>query len=228
MRSRIHPMGTTAASSRQSAVSCCRPPGQADGLIRLSGRIPAGGDTQSIIMSPGQRPSPADLGKAGCSWPRPRPPPLITPAQKGRPPEPLNRTPHHQGSLPAAAGMIRSRPAASRAPAAPHAGAARPLTRPPARRTWQLSGDREQTQPSPDHGDHDRRYPESNPCGHRQMQVRADILPARKSQAVQSVTCGAASGRCHAPPGRQADSAGRAGRRGTEATMSPRAGSSAR
>jgi hypothetical protein len=29
--------------------------GQADGLIRLSGRIPAGGDTQSIIMSPGQR-----------------------------------------------------------------------------------------------------------------------------------------------------------------------------
>ena len=27
--------------------------GQADGLIRLSGRIPAGGDTQSIIMSPG-------------------------------------------------------------------------------------------------------------------------------------------------------------------------------
>ena len=29
------------------------PQGQADGLIRLSGRIPAGGDTQSIIMSPG-------------------------------------------------------------------------------------------------------------------------------------------------------------------------------
>ena len=28
--------------------------GQADGLIRPSGRIPAGGDTQSIIMSPGQ------------------------------------------------------------------------------------------------------------------------------------------------------------------------------
>ena len=32
--------------------------GQADGLIRLSGRIPAGGDTQSIIMSPGQHPKP--------------------------------------------------------------------------------------------------------------------------------------------------------------------------
>jgi hypothetical protein len=54
------------------------PQGRADGLIRPSGRIPAGGDTQSIIMSPGQRPSPADLGKAGCSWPRPRPPRLIT------------------------------------------------------------------------------------------------------------------------------------------------------
>src|SRR5258707_7932028 len=53
-------MGTTAASSRQAAVSRCRPAaqGQADGLIRLSGRIPAGGDTQSIIMSPGQRPRP--------------------------------------------------------------------------------------------------------------------------------------------------------------------------
>ena len=32
--------------------------GQADGLIRLSGRIPAGGDTQSIIMSPGPRQAP--------------------------------------------------------------------------------------------------------------------------------------------------------------------------
>ena len=32
--------------------------GPADGLIRLSGRIPAGGDTQSIIMSPGQRQAP--------------------------------------------------------------------------------------------------------------------------------------------------------------------------
>jgi hypothetical protein len=58
------------------------PQDQADGLIRLSGRIPAGGDTQSIIMSPGQHPSPADLGKAGCSWPRPRPPLLVTSHRK--------------------------------------------------------------------------------------------------------------------------------------------------
>jgi len=34
------------------------PQGRAHGLIRLSGRIPAGGDTQSIIMSPGQRQAP--------------------------------------------------------------------------------------------------------------------------------------------------------------------------
>ena len=58
------------------------PLGQAGGLIRLSGRIPAGGDTQSIILSPGQRPSPADLGKAGCSCPAPRPPRLVTPHRK--------------------------------------------------------------------------------------------------------------------------------------------------
>src|SRR6266487_3736752 len=49
---------------------CARNNGQAGGLIRLSGRIPAGGDTQSIILSPGQRPRPADPGKAGCSQTR--------------------------------------------------------------------------------------------------------------------------------------------------------------
>ena len=54
-----------------SAAAGPAPQGQADGLIRLSGRIPPGGDTQSIIMSPGQHPRPADLGKAGCSCPAP-------------------------------------------------------------------------------------------------------------------------------------------------------------
>jgi hypothetical protein len=51
-------MGITAASSRRAAVSryCPAAQDQADGLIRLSGRIPAGGDTQSIILSPGQQP----------------------------------------------------------------------------------------------------------------------------------------------------------------------------
>jgi hypothetical protein len=56
--------------------------GPADGLIRLSGRIPQGGDTQSIIMSPGQRLCPADLGKAGCLLAPPRPPRLVTPHRK--------------------------------------------------------------------------------------------------------------------------------------------------
>src|SRR6266513_6407745 len=50
-----------------AAGRCARTDGQAGGLIRLSGRIPPRRDTQSIILSPGQRPRPADPGKAGCS-----------------------------------------------------------------------------------------------------------------------------------------------------------------
>src|SRR6266487_6353811 len=50
-----------------AAGRCARTNGQAGGLIRLSGRIPPRRDTQSIILSPGQRPRPADPGKAGCS-----------------------------------------------------------------------------------------------------------------------------------------------------------------
>jgi len=53
-------MGTTAASSREPLSAAAGPAtkGQAGGLIRLSGRTPQGGDTQSIIMSPGQRQAP--------------------------------------------------------------------------------------------------------------------------------------------------------------------------
>jgi hypothetical protein len=72
-RSHLHPMGKPprpAPASRLSAAAGPATPGHADGLIRLSGRIPAGGDTQSIIMSPGPRPRPEHPGKAGC----PRPP----------------------------------------------------------------------------------------------------------------------------------------------------------
>ena len=97
-------MGTTAARSRPSAVSRCRPlpEGQADGLIRLSGRIPAGGDTQSIIMSPGH--SKPRGPRSG--WLPLAPPPAATadhPPQKGHQPEPLTRHPAHQGSPPPAA-----------------------------------------------------------------------------------------------------------------------------
>ena len=89
-RSHTHPMGNHRGqlppSRCQPLPACARTKGQAGGLIRLSGRIPAAGDTQSIILSPGQRPSPADLGKAGCSYaPGPRPPPAGHPAQKGPP-----------------------------------------------------------------------------------------------------------------------------------------------
>src|SRR2546429_9155614 len=73
-----------APASRLSAATGLAAQSQADGPIRLSGRIPAGGDTQSIILSPGQRLCPADLGKAGCSWPRP--PRLITPHRKATSP----------------------------------------------------------------------------------------------------------------------------------------------
>jgi two-component system, NarL family, response regulator DesR len=95
---------------------CARNNGQAGGLIRLSGRIPHGGDTQSIILSPGQRQSPADPGKAWPFLPSPdataghprterqaanrkRPAPTPRPLPCPRPPE-----------------MIRSRAAASRTP----------------------------------------------------------------------------------------------------------------
>ena len=124
-------------------------------------------------MSPGRRQRPADLGKAGCSWPRPPAATAGHPAQKGRTPEPLNQIPHHHQGLPAPPpGMIRSRTAASRAPAAPLRGRCAPLDPPARSQNPAAIRDREQTQASPDQGDHDRKNPESNACGHRRMQVR--------------------------------------------------------
>jgi hypothetical protein len=41
----------------------------------------------TIILSPGQRPRPADPGKAGCSGPAPRPPRLVTPHRKATSPD---------------------------------------------------------------------------------------------------------------------------------------------
>ena len=54
-----------------SAAAGPAPQGQADGLIRLSGRIPAGRGHPINHHVAGATPRPADLGKAGCSWPRP-------------------------------------------------------------------------------------------------------------------------------------------------------------
>jgi hypothetical protein len=47
-----------------------------------------------------------------------------------------------------------------------------PVTRPPGSQNRQLSGNRERTQASPDHGDHDRETQKPDACGHRRMQVR--------------------------------------------------------
>jgi len=62
--------------------------GQADGLIRLSGRIPAGGDTQSIIMSPGHSKAPRAKVRLAAPALVPRPSPLIvTPHRKAVTPD---------------------------------------------------------------------------------------------------------------------------------------------
>jgi hypothetical protein len=135
--------------------SRCQPPpaqpqrGQTDGLIRLSGRIPAGGDTQSIIMSPGQHRRPADLGKAGCSWPCPPAATAGHPAQKGHQPGPLNPYPAPGGlpvpgrPLPAHGGPRQGRLRRR------YAGAARPLPRHRRSHEPAATGNREQTGPRP-------------------------------------------------------------------------------
>ena len=112
-------------------------------------------------MSPGQRPSPADPGKAGCSTA----PPLAAatadhPAQKGHPPEPLNQTPSHTSLSPLPPGMIRSRTAASRAPAVPLRGRCAPHD-PPARSQNPAAIRAQGADPGiPRPSDHDRETPE--------------------------------------------------------------------
>jgi hypothetical protein len=118
--------------------------GQAGGLIRLSGRIPAGGDTQSIILSPGQRPRPADPGKAGCSHtPGPAITGLVAPPDRKAPSEPLtSHRASHGPPCPLPPNMIRSWAGVSRTPCGrrlrrpgPRPGS---MTRPSDRRTRQL------------------------------------------------------------------------------------------
>jgi hypothetical protein len=90
-------------------------------------------------MSPGQHPRPADLGKAGCSWP---PAPAATadhPAQKGHQPEPLNHV-HYQRA---------PRPAARHDP---H----------PARRPGGYQGTGTRLSHAPDQGNHDRIGPRAD------------------------------------------------------------------
>jgi hypothetical protein len=62
----------------------------------------------------------------------------------------------------------------------------------------QLSGDREQTQASPNQGDHDSETPKSNPCGYRRMQVRRISLVkrcgAKTTVRARSIKLGSARG----------------------------------
>ena len=118
--------------------------------------------------------SPADLGKAGCSWPRPPAATADHPAQKGHQPEPLNHNPHPPG-LPAPRRLHDPLPddrvkgacgAAARALRAP-------VTRPPARRNPAATGRQgpDSGMPGPTRG-HDRKTPEIEPLRLPRMQVR--------------------------------------------------------
>jgi hypothetical protein len=69
---------------------CARTNGQAGGLIRLSGRIPARRGLPINHLVAGAAPSPADPGKAGCSQtPGPGITGLVTCQTRKAPPEPL-------------------------------------------------------------------------------------------------------------------------------------------
>jgi hypothetical protein len=135
---------------------------------------PAGGDTRSNILPPGQHPPRAPRQ----GWLPSSPAPAATAghlAQKGQPPEPL--TPLRGNPAPPcpAAGMTGSRAGCVKdAYGAGYAGRtpARSWTRPPARRTRQPSGDREQTLVHPKSGQPRPEAPQTNACGHRPIQVR--------------------------------------------------------
>src|SRR6516164_647155 len=164
--------------SRLSAAAglCARNNGQADGPIRLSGRIPAGGDTRSNILSPGQHPRapctqvrlaaflPAP-GRHGWS-PRTERPATRTanPPFPGNPAPPCPRGRHDR--LPG--GLVKDAYGAGSAGRA----YARSWTRLPARRTRQLSGGREQTPAHPKQDNHGPEATQTNACGHRPIQVR--------------------------------------------------------
>jgi hypothetical protein len=199
-RSHTHPMRDCRGQLPQSR---CQPlpalprKAQADGLIRLSGRIPQGGDAQSIILSPGQRPSPVDPGKAGCpSCPSGRH--GWSPCHTERPrPEPLNPHPHAHGPprpLTAEHDLLPGGPHPGRPAGAGCAGRApaRSLTRPPARRTGAAIRGREQAQAHPKPGNHDPRAPQPN------------RLPS-PADTGKAVLCAAASGKsvtfCDSLPG---------------------------
>ena len=119
---------------------------------------------------------------------------FIAPHRKAANPEPLNH--NHQGSP--------CRPARS-APGQPRqgrlrrcAGAARPLIRPPRSQNPAAIRARKQTQACPDQDNHDHKPPQSNPRGHRRMQVRRSWRGYRMISLRASWRCCGAPGRVRA------------------------------
>ena len=132
-RRRTHPMGhhpRPAPAMRLSARYLPCRAGHADGLQRLSGRTPRrrGGHPINHHVA---GPKPADPGKPGCPSPHPQPSPAgHSPPQEGTASTPDPGSMSTPVSLPPASCpgrlMIRSRPAASRAPPAPPSGRSAP------------------------------------------------------------------------------------------------------
>jgi len=163
-------MGTTAASSRRAAASRCRLC-QADGLIRLSGRIPAGrGHPINHHVAGAVPAAPRTQVRLAAPGP-PRPSQLVTEYRKAQQPGPLNHTRHHKlpapgtGHDPLPDDRVKDAYGAAR-------GRCAPLD-PPAR-SQNPAAIRGQGADSaiPRPGHHDRRTPIPNACAHRQMQVR--------------------------------------------------------
>jgi hypothetical protein len=105
------------------------------GEIADAGRIPGRRGYPINHHVAGAAPSPADLGKAGC--PCPAPDRHGCSPRTGRPPA-RTAEPYPPPGAPRPVTWHDPRP-----------GGRAPVTRPPARRTRQLPGDREQTQPPP-------------------------------------------------------------------------------
>ena len=95
-RSRTHPMGHNRGPAPASPLSAATGPaaqGQADGLYRLSARIPpAGGRTPNRSSCRRARHAPAGLGSPGC----PSPPPVPSPSWNRSPPVPARKAPRKQ------------------------------------------------------------------------------------------------------------------------------------
>ena len=158
--------------------------GQADGLYRLSGRVPpqAGGRPIDHHVA-GRSEAPAGLGKPGC-LPPPRPAAIPPPASSGQevPLAPLKPRPPLLTGLP-----VPGRPSSARGGPRPGrlrrrcAGATRPLTRPAAHTNWQRSGTGSRLGHAPDQAATTPSGQETGTCAPEPIQVsgQASVLLGR-------------------------------------------------